>query len=247
MVLKLLDPTGGVLGILRVVSGGETHSMIRISSYRTRTPELKHQTRPNLSPGDDAVTNRDMQEVGVYQAIYGRRMAWEFEDSPVSTSAIERMLDAAVWAPNHRLTEPWRFFVLQKDSPARLQAAELARETVLERSGNSRRAEAASQMVLDPPYVVYVYCVPGDNEEQTRENYAAVCCAVQNMALAGVAEGLAVTWETGGVTRAPGLIDLLGADKDWTLATMLSIGVHGDHTASRRTPASQFARWFMQE
>jgi nitroreductase len=193
------------------------------------------------------MTKRDMRKVGVYQAIYGRRMAWEFEDSPVSTSAIERMLDAAVWAPNHRLTEPWRFFVLQKDSPERLQAAELARETVLERSGDSRRAEAASQMVLDPPYVVYVYCVPGDNEDQTRENYAAVCCAVQNMALAGVAEGLSVTWETGGVTRAPGLKPLLGADEEWALATMLSIGVPGERTSSRRTPASQFARWFKRE
>ncbi len=193
------------------------------------------------------MTVRDMQDVGVYQAIYSRRMAWEFEDTPVSRSAIERMLDAAVWAPNHRLTEPWRFFVLQKDSPARLKAAAMAQETVLERTGDSRRAEAARQKVLDPPYVVYVYCVPGANEEVTRENYAAVCCAVQNMALAGVAEGLSVTWETGGITRAPGLHDLLGADEEWGLATMLLIGVHGERTGSRRTPASQHVRWFTTE
>ena len=193
------------------------------------------------------MTVRDMQDVGVYQAIYNRRMAWEFEDTPVSRSAIERMLDAAVWAPNHRLTEPWRFFVLQKDSTARLKAAALAQETVLERTGDSGRAEAAREKVLDPPYVVYVYCVPGANEEVTKENYAAVCCAVQNMALAGVAEGLSVTWETGGITRAPGLHDLLGADEEWELATMLLIGVHAERVGSRRTPASQHVRWFTAE
>jgi len=64
--------------------------------------------------------------MSVYQAIYGRRSAWKFSDAPVDRMAIERMLDAAVWAPNHRLTEPWRFFVLGQGSPERLKAAELA-------------------------------------------------------------------------------------------------------------------------
>ena len=90
-------------------------------------------------------------------------------------SAIERMLDAAVWAPNHRLTEPWRFFVFQKDSPARLEAAELAHEFTLQRTDNPRRAESAKEKVLGPPYVIYVYCIPGPNEESIKENYASVC------------------------------------------------------------------------
>ena len=55
----------------------------------------------------------------VYEARYNRRMASKFLDKPVENAAIERMLAAAVWAPNHRLNEPWRFFVLPKDSPLR--------------------------------------------------------------------------------------------------------------------------------
>jgi hypothetical protein len=58
-------------------------------------------------------------EVSIYRALYTRRMAWKFKDEPVPREAIERMLDVAVWAPNHRLTEPWRFFVLEKGSAAR--------------------------------------------------------------------------------------------------------------------------------
>ena len=193
------------------------------------------------------MTVTHIDQSGIYQAIYGRRMAWAFKDKQVPQSAIERMLDAAVWAPNHRLTEPWRFFVLQKDSPARLKGAELAHESTLQRTDDSRRAEAAKEKVLDPPYVIYVYCVPGPNEETTKENYASVCCAAHNMALAVVAEGLSVTWETGGVTRHPRLHEVLGADEDWSLVTMLLIGYPNERPGARRTPVSQFVRWFPAE
>ena len=143
--------------------------------------------------------------LSVYHAIYGRRSAWKFSDRPVDHMAIERMLDAAVWAPNHRLTEPWRFFVLEQGSPERSRAAELAAEFQLERSGDQRRADAARQKVLEPPIVIYVYTMPGPDDETTKENYASVCIAAHNISLAGAAEGLAVTWETGGATRHPGL------------------------------------------
>ncbi len=183
-------------------------------------------------------------QMSVYQAIYGRRSAWKFADSPVDPMAIERMLDAAVWAPNHRLTEPWRFFVLEQDSPARKRAAELASEFQLERTGDGRRAEASRQKVLEPPMVIYVYNVPGPNDETTKENYASTCIAAHNMSLAGAAEGLAVTWETGGVMRHPGLAELLGAEESWEMAAMLLIGHPGEHPVSRRSPASGFVRWF---
>src|SRR5918996_3331816 len=181
--------------------------------------------------------------VSVYQGLYGRRMAWKFKDEPVPREAVQRMLDVAVWAPNHRLTEPWRFFVLEKGTAARQRAADLAYQFAVQRNNDPIRAERARQAVLGPPVVIYVYCVPGPNEEVTRENYAAVCCAVQNISLAGVAEGLSVTWETGGPTRHPGLRETLGADPDWTLVTMLSIGVPAEMPSSRRSPAGEFVHW----
>ena len=45
-------------------------------------------------------------------------MSWAFQDRPGAKEVVERMLSTAVWAPNHRLTEPWRFFVVNKDSDA---------------------------------------------------------------------------------------------------------------------------------
>ncbi len=161
---------------------------------------------------DIPVTN-----VSIYEALYRRRMSWSFKDEPIQSEAVERMLEAAVWAPNHRLTEPWRFFVLEKGSEGRRKVAELAYEFSLQRNNNPTRAEGARRELLEPPVVIYVYCLPGPNEEVSRENYAAVCCAAHNMSLAGVAEGLAV---------------------------MLSIGVPAEPSKSLRTPVARFVRWF---
>ena len=201
----------------------------------------------SVSGGDAKLTSAQTAipatDVSVYDALYRRRMSWRFEDSLVSKEAVERMLAAAVWAPNHRLTEPWRFFVVEKDTPMRIKVADLAYEYSMQRNNNPDRAAAGRQAVLDPPFLVYVYCVPGPNEETTQENYGAVCCAAHNISLAGVAEGLAVTWETGGPTRPPQLKETLGAEPDWTLAVMLSIGVPADSPESSRTPVSSFTNW----
>lgn len=182
-------------------------------------------------------------DVSVYQALYQRRMAWQFKDEAVPKVALERMLEAAVWAPNHRLTEPWRFFVVNAASPLRQTLGEQAYEVSMERRGDPKRAEASRKSILDAPVLIYVYCVPGTNDEVTQENYASVCCAAHNISLAGVAEGLAVTWETGGATRHPNLKVTLGAEEDWTLATLLSVGVPAESPASFRTPVPNFVNW----
>ena len=188
-------------------------------------------------------TSVPVTDVSIYQAIYGRRMAWKYKDQPVPREVLERMLDTAVWAPNHRLTEPWRFFVVEKGSETRKKTAELAHDYDLQRNNNPARAESKRQSVLDPPVVIYVYSVPGTNEDVTQENYASVCCAAHNISLAAVAEGLAVTWETGGAIKHSMLQETLGAEPDWKLTMMLSIGVPDQKPASKRQPVKEFTRW----
>ena len=74
--------------------------------------------------------------VSVYDAIYQRRMSKEFTDSSVSDEVLSRLFDAAVWAPNHRLTQPTRFFVLARDSSARRKAAQLAWQVAYDKVAN---------------------------------------------------------------------------------------------------------------
>lgn len=202
--------------------------------------------RTRLSSADVSVPETD---TSVYDAIFRRRSTKTFTAEPVSEETVNRLFDAAVWAPNHRLTDPTRFFALRKDSDARTRVAELGAEIAYERVVNPnpdqklRSADATRARVMDAPAAVYVYSVPGDNEEVTRENYATSCCAVQNIALAAVAEGLHVDWTTGGVTQHPDLAETLGAEPDWQMVGALFIGKADVVPNSRRRPASEVVSW----
>ena len=188
-------------------------------------------------------------QTSVYEAIFGRRMSKEFTDADVPREALERMFEAAIWAPNHRLTEPWRFFVMEKDSPARERIADLVwqyaydnvaspNETIKEHVADNNRSR-----ITDAPALVYAYSVPGPNEETTHENYASVCCAVHNMALAAVAEGLSLDWSTGTVTRPSKLAETLGAEDDWAMVGALFIGEPADEPVSMRSAAPNIVSW----
>ena len=181
--------------------------------------------------------------MSVYEAIHSRRMNNEFTDDVPPRESMERMIDAAIWAPNHRLTNPWRFFVLEKDGVKRAEVAQLAYDNIFERSGNHDNANGSRQRVLDAPALIYVYSVAGDREDLTQENYAAACCAVQNLLLAAVAEGLAGDWSTGNTTRHPRLAETLGAEADWTMVGALFIGQPSRPSASVRAAPAEVAVW----
>lgn len=185
----------------------------------------------------------------VYEAIFGRRMSKEFTEASVPRATLERMFDAAIWAPNHRLTEPWRFFALEKDSAARERVAELAWQFAYDNVASPNEAlkrhigDNNKSRVMDAPALVYAYSIPGADEETTHENYAAVCCAIHNMALAAVAEGLNLDWSTGSVTKHSKLAETLGADSNWAMVGALFIGEAADEPVSKRSPAKNIASW----
>ena len=187
--------------------------------------------------------------VSVYDAIFRRRNVKEFTGEPVSDETLERLFSTAVWAPNHRLTEPTRFFAIRKDSPMRHKIAEVAWQTTYDGVANpnpaqkQRSADASKERVLNAPAMVYVYSLTGDNEEVTLENYATSCCAVQNMALAAVAEGLYMDWSTGGLTKLPDLAQTLGADEDWTMVGVVFIGKSTEVPNTERMPHSEVVSW----
>ena len=187
--------------------------------------------------------------VSVYDAIFRRRNVKEFTGEPVSDETLERLFSTAVWAPNHRLTEPTRFFAIRKDSAMRHKIAETAWQTTYDGVVNpnpaqkQRSADASRDRVLNAPAMVYVYSLGGDNEEVTRENYATSCCAIQNMALAAVAEGLYMDWSTGGLTKLPDLAQTLGADEDWTMVGVVFIGKATEVPNTRRMAHSEVVSW----
>jgi nitroreductase len=141
--------------------------------------------------------------------IRGRRSIDLFAPDPVGTDRLRAAIEVARWAPNHRLTEPWRFYLI--GSATRRALVDLAVELEVaakgERAGPVRRARLEAV-----PGMFVLTGARSDDELLERENYAACCCAAQNLMLYLWLQGIGVKWTTGGITRHPGLYELLGID-----------------------------------
>jgi nitroreductase len=122
----------------------------------------------------------------VEDAIRSRRTHKVFAPDPVPRELLDELLDIARWAPNHNLTNPWRFRVL---GPTAL--------TELKRAAGP---EAAAKLDRAPTLVA-VTAVRSDDPAQDEEDLCATACSTYAVLLAAHGRGLAGYWRTPGVLR----------------------------------------------
>src|ERR687885_2059885 len=186
----------------------------------------------------------------VIQAIETRQSIGRVKQDPVPKEKIERILESAVHAPNHRLTEPWRFHVFSGKGRGELARAraEIARLQA-EVEGESEEMAAGRisrerKKAFRAPVVIAVICEAGRDEVETLENYAACAAAVQNMQLTAHSLGLATIWRTGAVAYHPYMRDFFGLEENDRIVAYLYLG-YPDMTdrPRKRQPASSKTIW----
>ena len=124
----------------------------------------------------------------VEEAIRTRRTHKAYRPEPIERALLEELLDLARWAPNHNLTNPWRFRVV---GPA-----------ALERLKEAAGPEAAAKLDRAPTLVV-CSCALGGDPVQDEEDLHAAACAAYIVLLAAHGRGLAGYWRTPDVLRTP--------------------------------------------
>ena len=157
-------------------------------------------------------------------------------DHQVVVEAIE----SARWAPNHKRTEPWRFYLLDRSRIARL--AGLWAEQLERQGSKPDKVEAKRREWGEAPGLVVVTCTSAAEADEVtqREDYGAVCCAVQNLALHLWSEGVASKWSTAGVAEHEGFWPLLGhseAPEGARIVALLFYGLPTELPAGRRNKA----------
>ena len=124
----------------------------------------------------------------VESAIRERRTHKAFGPEPVDRQTLDELLELARWAPNHNLTNPWRFRVLGPESLRRLKEA--------------AGPEGAAKLDRAPTLVAASVVQTGD-PVQDEEDLCATAVAVYVVLLAAHARGLVGYWRTPGVLRTP--------------------------------------------
>jgi nitroreductase len=134
----------------------------------------------------------------IITAIQSRRTIKEFRSDPIPEETLWRILDAARWAPNHRLTEPWCIAIIGTRSREAL-ADGLASQTASSQDPAvvAKAKNDARRKVMASPVLLAVTCRVASNPAQQVEDLAAVCAAIQNLQLAAWAEGIGTHWNTG--------------------------------------------------
>jgi nitroreductase len=161
----------------------------------------------------------------VEEAIRTRRTHKAYRPEPVDRALLEEILDLARWAPNHNLTNPWRFRVVGARALDRLKEA--------------AGPESASKLDRAPTLVVVSCALTGDSV-QHEEDLHATACAAYIVLLAAHGRGLATYWRTPEVLRTPEGQAAVGMSDDEQFVGLLHLGTPvQEQKPPERLPADQ--------
>ena len=157
------------------------------------------------------------------EAIRTRRTHKAYGAEPVDRALLDELLDLARWAPNHHLTNPWRFRVLGPAALARLKEA--------------AGPEAAAKLDRAPTLVAVSVTQTGDPVAD-EEDLCAAACAAYIVLLAAHGRGLAGYWRTPEVLRTAEGRAALGIGDDEHAIGLLHLGpARQDQRPPERAPA----------
>jgi nitroreductase len=179
-------------------------------------------------------------------AIQNRRTVKRYTERAVSREELETMLAAATVGPNHRLTQPWRFYVLGPEARYAYGLALGNRKAMKVEDPSAaqtmRENVAAEQKSL--PAMIAVAVVTNENPEIREENYAATMMGIQNLALTAVELGLGTAIKTGAVMNDPDARAAVGAREGERIIAIVSVGEPAEQTPpKKRDDASTFTTW----
>jgi nitroreductase len=184
--------------------------------------------------------------MNVLDAIARRRSIRKLLDRPLERGEIEPLLDAAAAAPNHRLTQPWRFYVLGPEARHKwgLALGERKAKKIEEAAAKAAMREKIATEHREQPALIAIAMVLSEVPETREEDYAAVMMAVQNLMLAAVARGLGTHMRTGAIMDDPAARAAVGIRDGERIVATISVGVPTeDPPARERHAASTLTTW----
>jgi nitroreductase len=186
-------------------------------------------------------------------AIRERRSIGLVKPDKVDQALIEKLLEAAVYAPNHYHTEPWRYIVLTGNGRGVLgQAyAQIASELIEDPTSEANQAALKKHYdkAFRAPVIIVAACEPTVSPKiDRREELAAVHASVQNMLLQAHDLGLGAIWRTGAPAYHPHMKKAFGLRDEHDVVGFIYVG-HPVQLPSVKTPHSYESKtvWLNEE
>ena len=161
-------------------------------------------------------------------AVRSRRTHKVFGREPVSRETLDELFDLARWAPNHHLTQPWRFRVVGPQALAALKAATDDGGVKLERA----------------PTLIVASVVRQSDPVADQEDLCAAACACFIVLAAAHVRGLAGYWRTPAVLRTQAGLEAVGVPGGERVLGLLHLGPRvREAEPPERLPVAGFVRY----
>jgi nitroreductase len=168
--------------------------------------------------------------MGILDTIRGRRSVRSFTSDAVTREQIDKLLEAARWAPSGGNLQPWVFIVVTSPKV----------------KGELATAAFGQKFVAEAPAVIGVAAAPPVNSpygDRGRQLYCLqdTAAAVQNILLAARDMGLGTCWV--GAFDDDAVARGLRLKKDERPVALIPVGVPAGEGRSDRKPLSEVVRW----
>jgi nitroreductase len=184
------------------------------------------------------------------RVIHGRRTHKAYTGAAVPRQLLEQALELARWAPTHRMTEPWRFYVLEQPAIARLAAflrLDPAFAPSTEKPNEKATAKLAKLLERLPNAgaLIQATWVRAGEPAIDLEEHAAAAAAVENLLLGLSALGLGGYWSTSAPLVHPATLRWCGVDLEREASLgCVWVGVPAAQPPTPpRSPLEERVRW----
>ena len=180
------------------------------------------------------------------EAIRNRRTIGKSRGD-VPRETIRELIEAATWAPNHKLTQPWKFAVVTGSARERLGAVwgkAAAAAVDANETARASIAEGEAKKLLRAPAVIVASTRTDPDWVRAEEDLTATAAAVQNLLLAAHAKGLSAAWKTGKIVYSPEIKAFLGLEPDDKIIAMIYLGAKAtEDVAPRKRDVDATITW----
>lgn len=184
-------------------------------------------------------------KITIQELIKHRRSVYpkNYIDKPIPKEILTDLLKCAVQAPNHKLTQPWKFTVFIDEGLIKL-ADELKKQykkSVSKDDYSKKKAESIQKKILQSGAVIAI-CLHESGKIPKWEELAAVASAVQNLALAAFAEDIGSYWSSSKLINE--LSPFLNLSKNESCIGLFYMGYHKEkRSLGKRSSLKEKVTW----
>ncbi|MEM7161513.1 MAG: nitroreductase [Bacteroidota bacterium] len=191
--------------------------------------------RYNLSEIKELIKDRRT----VYPVQYSKRS--------IHKEIIEELLNSAIWAPTHGMSQPWRFKVYRNEGLQKLSEMLMKEYHIAVPKADRKKAkeQKMEQRPLNSSAAIFVTMErPEEKRIHEYDEMFACAAAIQNILLHATAHGIGSFWSTPGFIRSEGFRERQGLSQDdWVMGIIYLGYPEGDWPKGQRKPIEYVTEW----